>query len=31
MSKEKKRSKLWQSKTTGHERSRPVSDGKIVM
>jgi hypothetical protein len=31
MSKEKERSKLWQSKTTGHERSRPVSDGKIVM
>jgi hypothetical protein len=24
-------SKLWQSKTTGYERSRPVSDGKTVI
>jgi hypothetical protein len=24
-------SKVWQSKTTRHERSRPVSDGKTVI
>ena len=27
----KERSKLWQSKTTGHTRSRPLSDGKTVI
>jgi hypothetical protein len=25
------RSKPWQSKTTGHKRSRPLSDGKTVI